>query len=329
VNVSTKYTLLSEASIRAAVSDGRLKSQTVDVIRDEKNSFVRHLKRQDTPTVPASIVQIVNNVIYEADTSKFVDAVIDVQRQYIVDELRIRYDEVIVGLASYKQLGSDLEDLNIDARKSLSAFGARSSQILCPKNATPYLDEASIEVLDSYVNLIFVYVMSGFWRFRSRFSQDPVATPKLDKFEDEVKLLYSWLLQNGKDYENTLGKSVYAHIFLDKPDDIQVINQLVEYDDRYTSGMDVIKAYSLKCIERKGLGWNEPYKLNRIKTDARAEERLEIALKLHGILYKIECVRNIIEELKAVGEIKVSEILLSDNYSNSFLSLFRIENKPD
>lgn len=327
--MSSKFTLLNEASIRAAVSDGLLKSETVDVIRDQKNSFVRHLKRQDTPTVPASIVQVVNNVIYEADTTKFVDAVIDVQRQYIVDELRIRYDEVIVGLATYKKFGTDLEDLNLEARKSLSAFGARSSQILCPKNATPFLENASIEILDSYVSLIFVYVMSGFWRFRSQFSEDPVAIPKLDMLEAEVKNLYSWLLQNERGSNHLVGDSVYAHVLLDKPDEIEVINQLVEYDDRYNSGMDFIKAYSVQCIQRKAVGWKEPYKVDRIKTDSRAGERLQISLKLHDILYKIDCVRNVIEELKVIGDIKVSEIILGGDYLSSPLALFRIESKPD
>ncbi|MBC7204534.1 MAG: hypothetical protein H5U29_13675, partial [Pusillimonas sp.] len=271
--MSSKFTLLNEAGIRAAVSDGLLKSETVDVIRDQKNSFVRHLKRKDTPTIPSSIVQVVNNVIYEADTTKFVDAVIDVRRQHIVDELRIRYDEVIVGLATYKKFGTDLEDLNLEARKSLSSFGARSSQILCPKTATPFLEDSSIEILDSYVNLIFVYVMSGFWRFRSQFSEDPVATPKLDRLEAEVKNLYSWLLQNEQRSNHLVGDSVYAHVLLDKPSEIEIINQLVEYDDRYDSGMDFIRAYSIQCIQRATVGWKEPYKVDRIKTDSRADER--------------------------------------------------------
>ncbi|MCP1603711.1 hypothetical protein [Pseudomonas citronellolis] len=325
--MASKYTLLSEKSVRAAVQDGVFTSKTVDIVRDANNSFVRHLERQDTPTIPSSVVQIHNNYIYEADTSKYLSAVIDIQNKYITGELKIKYDEVIVGLTAYQEQDSDLELLNTDARKSLSAFGERSSQILSPQSNEPYLKDASLEVLDSYTNLIFVYVMSGFWRFRSGFSKDSVATNKLDTLDSEVRSLYSWLLQNGKDHENQIGKSVYAYILLEKPEEIEVISQLVEYDNRYNSALDVVKSFSLKCIDRKG--WSEPYKVSRLPNDTWGEDRLRVALKLHDILNKISNIRSVIDELKAVGEIKVSDILLDGEYLDSPLSLFRIKNNPD
>lgn len=323
----SKYTLLSEKCVRDAVQDGVFTSKAVDIVRDGNNSFVRHLERQDTPTTPSSVVQIHNNYIYEADTSKYINAIIDIQNQYITGELRIKYDEIIVGLTTYKEQGSDLELLNTDTRKSLSAFGERSSQILSPKSNEPYLDDASLEVLDSYTNLIFVYVMSGFWRFRSGFSKDSIATNKLETLESEVRSLYSWLLQNGKEYENPIGRSVYAYILLEKPEEIEVIGQLVQYDDRYSSALDFVSSFSQKCIDRKG--WSEPYKVSRLPNDACGEDRLRIALKLHDILNKISNIRSVIDELKAIGEIKVSDILLGGEYLNSPLSLFQIENKPD
>ncbi|KMN13169.1 hypothetical protein TU86_13925 [Pseudomonas weihenstephanensis] len=325
--MTSKYTLLSENSVRAAVQDGVFTSKAVDIVRDGNNSFVRHLERQDTPTIPSSVVQIHNNYIYEADTSKYISAVVEVQNQYITGELKIKYDEIIVGLTTYQEQGSDLELLNIDTRKSLSAFGERSSQILSAKINRPYLEAASLEILDSYTNLIFVYVMSGFWRFRSGFSKDSVATNKLDTLESEVQSLYSWLLQNGKENENPLGKSVYAYILLEKPEEIEVIGQLVQYDNRYSSALDIVKSFSLKCIDRKG--WGEPYKVGRLPNNTQGEVRLRVALRLHDILNKISNIRSVIDELKAVGEIKVSDILLGGKYLDSPLSLFRIENKPD
>ncbi|MCV2220595.1 hypothetical protein [Pseudomonas mercuritolerans] len=325
--MASKYTLLSEKSVRAAVQDGVFTSKAVDIVRDGNNSFVRHLERQDTPTIPSSVVQIHNNYIYEADTSKFISAVVDIQNQYITGELKIKYDEVIVGLTTYQEQGCDLELLNTDTRKSLSAFGERSAQILSPESNNPYLEGESLEVLDSYTNLIFVYVMSGFWRFRSRFSKDSVATNKLDTLESEVRPLYSWLLQNGKEHENQIGRSVYAYIILEKPEKVDVIAQLVQYDKRYSSALDVIKSFSLECIDRKN--WFEPYKVSRLPNHARSEDRLRVALRLHDILNKIGNIRSVIDELKAAGDIKVSDILLGGEYLDSPLSLFRIENKPD
>lgn len=327
VAMASKYTLLSEKSVRTAVQEGVFTSKTVDIVRDGNNSIVRHLDRQDTLTVPASVVHIHNNVIYEADTSKFLTAVIDVQNQHIDGELKIKYDEVIDSLASYKEQGCDLDLLNTDARKSLSSFGARCSKILDPDSGKPYLEDSSLDVLDSYVNLIFVYVMSGFWRFRSDFSEDSLAIRKLDKLEPEVTSLYRWLLQNEKENENNLAKSVYAYILLDKPDEMETINQLVQYDSRYTSALDIIKSFSKNCVDRSH--WNEPHKIKKLPGDARCDDRLKIALRLHDILSKIANIRGVIEELKAFGEIKVSDIMLDGEYLISPLSLFKIEYKPD
>ncbi|AQT97167.1 hypothetical protein B1R45_29220 [Pseudomonas azotoformans] len=318
---------MSEKSIRDNIQNGSYSSEIVEVVRDEKKSFVRQLKRPDTDTIPASVVQIHNTVIYQADLHGFVDALIKSQSDKVDDDLNIQYREVLEGLKHYRDLEGDLDILNSDSRKATAAFGFRSSKLLKPTPEFMNNPERGLRVLDSYANIIFIYVMSGYWRYREKFANDTSAITQLESLKSEIQPLYEWLLQQG-DNDDSVAQSVYAHIFLDQPDDIKLIGKLVEYDNRYNTDLDFFQAYSKKCLDKAHILYDQPYIAKRPHPGkSNVNSRLELALELHNIIVKIDNIRDVFMELKEAGKIDESHVIFSEEALASPLSIFRIETK--
>lgn len=325
-----KYVLETERSIRDGIAKGLYTSSTYDVVRDANKSFVRHLKRPDKETIPASVAQISNTIIIQADMERFVSALIETKNTEIADGLEIDYRSVLNNLAHYKDFGTRLDQLNSKSLDAISSFELRSEQILKDYAYIHKESDRCLRILDSYVNMLFVYVMSGYWHYREDFSKDTTALLKLDDLEKPVKEFYEWLLQNGSDAKRAVGQSVYAHIFLDKPDEINLIGTLVQHDRRYASETDFFRSYGKNCIGRDRVSSHEPYRAERPHPwQSNVENRFNLALSFHDILDKIANIRDIIYELRTAGEIDESEIVFGEGYLPSPLSIFRIEKKPD
>lgn len=321
-------TLEDEHSVRKKIASGQYSSSVVEMVKDERNLFVRQLKRPDQDTVPASVAQVFNTVIVQADITQFIDALIATGKESVAAGLEVCYRSVINSLRHFRDLGARLDQLN---QKSLDAIAEFEYESLGRLGDYDYFyknSDQSIKILNHYANVLFVYVMSGYWLYKSDFAKDQTATDKLNDLEVSVKAFYERILQHGFNEENAVSQSVYAHIFLDKPEQIKLIGTLMEHDSRYAAESDFYRKYSEKCINKSVVS-SDPYKAQRPRPfQSGAEHRLQMATQIHGVLEKIANIRDVIEELKALGSIDETQVILGEGVLASPISVFRIEHKP-
>lgn len=323
-------TLEDENSVRKKIASGQYSSSVVEMVRDEKNLFVRQLKRPDQDTVPASVAQVFNTVIVQADISRFIDALIATGNESIAADLEISYRSVINNLRHFRDLGGRLDQLNEKSLDAIAKFEYESLGRLGDEEFFYKNSKSSIKILHHYANILFIYVMSGYWLYMSEFTKDQTATDKLDFLEAPTKALYEKILQSGYNEQVEVSQSVYAHIFLDKPAQIGLIGTLIEHDSRYGVESDFFRRYSEKCIEKSRVVNGDPYKAERPHPyRSGAEHRLEMAIGIHGVLEKIANIRDVIEELHILGSINESHVVLGEGIISSPISVFRIEHKPD
>lgn len=326
--MSKKYSLFSEQRVKQGIVSGEFSVTNIALVRDGVGSIVKHMKGSGEGLIPPSIVQINHNTIYEADMGQIVNALIRERNAEVADGLADQYKLVLDNLAYYRDHGERLNDLNSKSLDASSVFESRIDRFIDTIDSFRKDGRRNIKIIDSYVNVIFVYVMSGYWLLRGKFRNDSTSRNKLSSLEGKVRELYQELLIAKNCDEFALRDSVYAHLYLDKDSDIKLIDRLVKHDSRCNSSLDFFESYRNKCIEKKWKNGGSSYTTSKSDDYAsNVDSRLELALGLYEILEKIHNINNIIDELTAAGKIDESQIDVGLDAIQSPLAIFRIESK--
>lgn len=340
-----KYSLLTSLDIEAGLKDARFQKEDISLIRDKEGRIVRHLpvtSIQDD-VLPPSIIQINSTYIYQADIRPVIEALIETRNVEIFQDLSEKYQTVIDSLTYYRDHKSRLDELNSKSLDASSVFEKRVGVFLNAINVSDLEKtdiKSCIEMLDSYLNIIFVYLISAYWIHDKNVSKDTIAGRKIADLDNQVRHIYEQLLADSSvNKEGTniipMHNSLYARYLLSEKNGMKEIERLIKHDSRFSSPMDFMGFIKRCFFEKKDsyYDYNRQYQvpekyeisINLGAIDKSTEKRVEFSQRLFEILEKIEMLRNIHSELIEVGDIDFGTIeVYSESEANNALQLTTI-----
>lgn len=318
-----KYSLLTGVDIDNGLKNDRFKQENISLIRDKEGRIVRHLPTTtvENGIIPPSIIQINSTYIYQADIGPVIDAIIQTRNIEIFQDLSERHQVVIDGLTYYRDHKSRLDELNSKSLEASSVFEKRIEVYIggIDKNDLNKTDvERCIAMLDSYLNIIFVYLISTYWIHDKKVSNDTIAGRKISDLERHVRNIYEQLLAEstvGQEKNNiiTMNNSVYANFLLSEKNGIKEIEKLIKHDSRFNSLADFMEFIQRCFITKADPDWNQNNERFEISIFLNASKILinkkrDFSRKLFYILEKIDILKNIHSELIKAGEIDLNSI---------------------
>jgi len=328
--LSSKYSDLTPDDVRQFINNGTYTVETIDLVRDN-GTIVRHLEPTESLPLPSSVLSynIYNQTIQEVNLDRVFDAIANERDKAISESLDIQYNVVLDNLAYYKDHGKRLDLLNSKSLDAISSFEFGSMRGLSSLENFWEKPDTTILTVDSYSNVLFVYIMSGYWLHGHQFGVDTTSRTRLAKLERTVQKIYEQLLIECDDKVDkySLGRSVYAYVYLARDINTKIIHDLVLHDSRCDTPLDFFESFSEHCVEeewRNGGATFKTYTENHFRTNV--DGRLKYATKLHDILTKIQNIKGVMSQLCAAGEIDESRIQLGDGFVRSPLSIIRIGN---
>lgn len=340
-----KYSLLTSSDIDAGLKDARFQKEDISLIRDKEGRIVRHLPVTSIQgsIVPPSIIQINSTYIYQADIRPVINALIETRNVGIFQDISEKYQTVIDSLTYYRDHKSRLDELNSKSLDASSVFEKRVGVYLSAIDVSD-LEKTDVEnciaMLDSYLNVIFVYLISTYWIHDKNVSKDTISGRKIADLENRVRYIFEQLLAESsvnKEGANviTMDNSLYARYFLSEENGMKVIERFIKHDSRFSSAvdfMDFIKRCFIKKIDsyydysrqHQVLGKYE-ISINLSANFQSTNKKIEFSQRLFEILEKIEMLKNIHSELIEVGNIDFSAIeVYSEPEANKALQLTTI-----
>lgn len=326
---------LSDSQILARIEQGEFNVEQIDLVRSSENgAIVKHMKRRDTDTVPATYVQVNNNYVVEQDITPFINALIKHRENEIISDLDEIYEVVLGFLAYYMDIEDRLDLLNSEALKATLVFKSRMKVFLVGVDefVKDGNGDRNVEVIDVYLNIMFIYVISTYKLHGDKLARDSNSKKQLAQLKEKILSIYKELLMSGSGDKCDLLRSGYARIFADKEYDLCLLDSLIRHDDRYSNAVGFLKELRSKSQEIKYEGYYNNYVYSIPDRDKwRVENNIHLATRLSMILDKIDNVEAIIEELCAVCEIDAGDIEFDPAVLNLPFSLFKLEHQkqPD
>ncbi|MFM5706530.1 hypothetical protein ACTG2M_10590 [Aeromonas veronii] len=315
--------IITEDCIGKGLETGVFKKDGTVVRNVQNGQIVKIIKEVDVDRtiIPPTLIQVNNNVVYQADISRIISAIIETKNSQYFDDLDEKYRIVIDSLEYYQTHAQRLDSLNKTTLESSSVFEIRILNYLDnvdPKKFDYEIDHNKIlNALSSYINILFIYLLSTFWLHNDRLSSDGIILRKIESLESKIQVLYEQLL--AKSYEEagkniiTLNDSLYAMYLLDKSYDISHVESLVKYDRRFKSVIDFfgfMKRFHLK-ENKKYDDWgsqiDKVYEVNINISGGVSKEKnnkYSLVIGLHNVLEKLQALKNIREEIIESGKLK-------------------------
>ncbi|SDY27850.1 hypothetical protein SAMN05216247_103280 [Pseudomonas salomonii] len=328
--MSSKYSDLTTNDVRRLINKGEYTVELIELVRD-KGAIVRHLEATEISPLPGSIVSynVYNQIIQEINLDGVIRAIAEDRNRAMSESLSIQYGNILNNLAYYRDNGDRLDGLNSKSLDAISPFEFGSMKGLGSLNDFWFDPDDTVRTVDSYVNVLFVYIMSGYWLHGQGFSVDTTSTNKIESLESAVREIYQKLLIDydgpGEPDKVALINSVYAYVYLEREVDTKIIEDLVVHDGRCDTPVDFFESFSKLCLEKKWNNGRDRYEYEAVDNYRKnAAGRLKYATKLHDILTKIENVKGIIPQLHAAGEIDEASLKLGAGFVRSPLSVIRV-----
>jgi len=321
-----KYSILSSKDIDDGLKNQRFHKQDISLIRDLEGKIVRHmpLTNYENSIIPPTLIQIHSTYIYQADIRPVIDAIIETKNIELFQDLSEKHQVVIDSLSYYRDHNSRLDELNLKSLEACSIFDKRVENYLKGIN-TNDLDKTDIRnciaMLDSNLNMIFIYLLSAYWLHKSRASNDTIGKRKIDELEIRVRHVYEQLLAESyieKDIKIIpMHNSLYARYLLEEENGIEKIEQLIKHDSRFSSLTHFMIFIKNHFFEKKSSYYN--YDLQRnvpaivqiaigFENNLSVEKKQNFASELFNVLEKIEILKNIHSEIVEVGKIDFNKI---------------------
>lgn len=319
--MSNKYSLITEQEIIDGLSNGELSKEKIGLIRNKAGQIVKHIKEQEIEAspIPSTLIQVHQNIIYQADLSPVIDSITEINNVRLFESLEEIYHVVLDKVRYYKSHKQRLDELNSKTLEALSIFEKRIKRHIDGIDTkNPSQDDRFFGALDSYLNLIFIYMISAYWLHNDQLSKDTISLNKIDNLESWVRDIYKKLLINGEVGFQSLQNSVYAHLFINGGTNIHLIDKLVKHDDRCKSSLDFFESFRDTCISSD---YRSIHQFNGPINNGSLDGRLKFSERLYEVLEKIGYLRNIFNELINVGSINIEDLDYGDDQANKKLQL--------
>ncbi|MGL0957618.1 hypothetical protein ABMX86_22025 [Vibrio vulnificus] len=307
-----KYQHLTDFQIDEKIKSGEFREEGT-LIRNISNGETVKVKSSRLPisnTFPTTFLQVNNKIIYQADLTPVYENIKQSRELQSFSDMEERYNIILDYFDSYIIHGDHLSELLTESLQVSAIFENRTRSYI------QNLDIEKIESLDinlfvgslsAYVNVLFIYILVSFLKYKESFSKDTVIIGKIISLREQITAVYEQLLvKSTVDYEGvnrlSMNGSVYALYLLDKSYDIFELEGLVKYDRRFESALDVIGFF--KKFNLKSDDYN--YNLKMISTNVpqytKDSNRIKLIEAFSKRLSDLENLENLREEILQVKD---------------------------
>jgi len=316
----SKY-IIEDSEIQKGILNGNFKEDGT-LIRNVKNGqIVKVLKKDDIEKscIPSTLVQINNtNYIYQININPIIETIIKIKNNEIFDELDEKYKIILDYLEHYKTHGDYLEKLNQNCLEGANLFENRIVDFIDTnyQQLINEIDKVSdynqfINMLQTYINLLFVYMLSTFWKYKGKALNDTIIIKKIEIIENKILNLYEQLLvssqknDKGTNMINNMNDSLYVKYITQKDYDIKNIEKLIKYDSRFSSFLTLFSFIKEHYVKEYHYNDSVEYKINiqsRKTQNKRFINKIQNTKKdllnsLFDILENLQRLKNIRKEI--------------------------------
>ncbi|MCY1219389.1 hypothetical protein D9M68_58490 [compost metagenome] len=304
---------LTEAEIRRGLEQGRYRRDGTVVRNPENGQIVKFFHEPEAipSSLPVSLVQINQNIIYQADLPEFLRAIDELRAAQIYDDLEGHYTLTLDYLTEYRTYGknSDLASLRTACLRAAADFDRRITKLSADLQP---LEENDIEIffaaLNAYVRLLFIFIISSALENKSNFSRDRLILQKITNFRAALTPLYERVAAKTWNGRFSIEDSIYAALLYSKNYDQRELESFIAHDTRFASSSDIVSHFKRNVITESS--YNSPIVTVSISFRADASwmssRRYDIATQLRNVLEDINRLERmrmeIIEGVEKAGE---------------------------
>jgi hypothetical protein len=306
-----KYQHLTDFQIDEKINSGEFREEGT-LIRNVSNGEtvkVKSSRLSISNSFPTTFLQVNNTVIYQADLTPVYEKIKQSRELQSFSDMEERYSIILDFFDSYINHGDHLSELLTESLQVSAIFENRI------RNYIQDLDVEKIDSLDinlfvgslsAYVNVLFIYILVSFLKYKEGFSKDTVVIGKIISLRERITYLYEQLLvESTVDHEGvgrlSMSGSVYALYFLNKDYDVFELENLVKYDRRFKSALDVVNFFKEFYSE-------EDYQYNTIRISTgvpkhtKDSNRIKLIEAFSNTLSDLENLENLREEILQVKD---------------------------
>ena len=341
MNEKKKYSMVTNSDIEEGLKNHRFQKEDISLIRDKEGRVVKHLPITNARcnVFPSSLIQINSTYIYQTDILPIINAIIETRNVEIFQDLSEKHQAVIDSLTYYKDHKSRLDELNSISLNASSVFEKRVEAYLNDidaKNLEKTDVKVCVSIIDSYLNIIFIYLISTYWLHEKNISNDTIANRKIKNLYQQVRRVYEQLLAYSVQGANgpiiTMDDSIYAKYLLADEVGLKKIERLIKHDSRFSSAINLMEFVHKYHIQKIKSHWDDDVQrliperyfiLMRLNEDRKlTDNKIEFIDEIFNILEKIKILENVNSELVKAGKIDFSAIeLYPGSMTNEALQL--------
>ena len=313
--------IITENDIKNKIKKGLYKEDGT-VIRDNKNGqIVKILKNNYCDSIiPTTLIQINNNIIYEADINKIINTILEMKNNETFDNLEEKYGILLDSLEYYQTHNDRLNELNKNSLEFSKIFQSKIEKYFDEIKPDDFISDLNnnkmLNSTDLYINILFIYLLSTFWLHKeNQVSKDKIIVRKIEQLEGKIQNLFEQILTSSHiNHENiniiNLNDSLYAFYLLDNNYDIYEIEKFLKYDRRFKSIISLyafVKKHHIQNTYDDNNYNNEIKYININISNNPINNKKNLASSLYKLLEKIQLLKNVRQEIIESG------IIMDDN----------------
>lgn len=319
---------ITESDLQKGIDKGKYREDGILIRNVDNGQIVKVIKNPELSKnkIPSTFIQVNNTTVYHTDITPILKFISESRDAFIFEDLEEKYDVILDYLHSYCVYNKNLESLNDSCLQTSVSFDKRIKRFIKKINIS---DIENLEVsnfmysLDSYIRVLFVYIVSTYLMHKSEFAKDKVISNKIESFETTIKGLYEQLLaESNVNKEGTtiipMKSSLYTMYLLHEDYNILEIEKIVKHDSRFSSALDVISFF--KKHFRKGSlkptqHYNSPYEQETVASISVVSNEIPANSKRNKLAKKL---RDILEDINKLKDIK-NEIITMEKIDPKYI----------
>ncbi len=307
-----KYQHLTDYQIDEKINSGEFREEGT-LIRNASNGETVKVKSSKTAvsnTFPTTFLQVNKTVIYQADLTPVYEKIKNSRELQCFRDMEERYNIILDFFYSYINHENHLSELLTESLQVSAVFENRIRN---------YIQELNIEEVESldinlflgslsaYVNVLFIYILVSFFKYKESFSKDTVIISKIISLRGQITAIYEQLLvKSTVDDEGInhldMSNSVYALYLLDESYNVFDLDGIVKYDRRFNSALDVVHFFKRFNLETENYNHNIKKISTKVPQYTKNSNRIKLIDAFSKRLSDLENLENLREEILQVKD---------------------------
>ncbi|HEY8159889.1 MAG TPA: hypothetical protein VIF10_14415 [Methylobacter sp.] len=255
-------------------------------------------------SIPSTLIQIQQNNIYYTDTNLIIRRLVEERHKENIKNLESTYITILDSLDNYRAYSSGVDAVFNNCQQNASHFYNELRRMASEFNVAckdKEINENLINLSKAYIKVLFVYLYSAFSLHKEKVKNDTVIYGKIISFGECIQeLLERILIPQKGDGQLDYRKSIYAMFIYRNDFNIEYINELVRYDQRFKTPLALIRELNNNTIRFEDYsefsigGTFEKYEIN--------STIVKFVDSLIKLLRDIDRLKNIREEINNIEQ---------------------------